>query len=89
MKKNVLIVVIFGLVFLGILIYLSMGLSGVRVEVCVEFNGQQSCRTASGPNREDAQRKATENACAFVASGMTDSMACTGRPPVKITWLGQ
>ena len=89
MKKNVLIVVLFGVVFLGILVYFSMGLSQHRVEVCVEFNGRQSCRTASGPSREDARRKATDNACAFVASGMTDSIACSGKPPVSITWLDE
>ena len=89
MRKGVLIVVVFAVVFIGILIYFTTGLAQYRVEVCVDFNGRQSCRTASGPTREDAQRAATDNACAFVASGMTDSMSCTSRPPAKITWLRQ
>ena len=89
MKKGVLIVLVFGAAFLAIMIYSTMGLREYRVEVCVEFNGQQNCRTASGSTREDAQRAATDNACALIANGMTESMACTARPPRNVTWLDE
>jgi len=89
LKKPVLVAVIFVLVFLGVIIYSTLGLSEHRVEVCVLFNGKQECRTASGPTRKDAQRAATDNACALIASGMTESMSCTMRPPVSVTWLDE
>lgn len=73
--------------FIALLVYLTMGNKRVRVEVCVAYQGRTACRTASGESRESAQRTATDNACAQIASGMTDSMACTSRPPVSLRWL--
>jgi hypothetical protein len=85
MKKAIIaIVAIVG--FFAILAMLTMGQSKHRVEVCMEFQGKQSCRTASGPTREQARRTATDNACALIASGMTDSMACQATQPIKVEW---
>ena len=86
-NKGVWIVVIFLAAFLAIMYTSTQGLKAHRVEVCMEFQGQSVCRTASGSTREHAQRTATDNACALIASGMTDSIACTNTPPKKITWL--
>ena len=86
-KPAVLLGILFALIVLGVLIYSTLGLSRHRVEVCVEFNGRASCRTASATTREAAQRTATNNACALLSSGMTESMACGAKPPTKITWL--
>ncbi|HXP88046.1 MAG TPA: hypothetical protein VN841_25170 [Bryobacteraceae bacterium] len=87
MKKPVLFGILFFLLVLGVLVYSSMNLSGKRVEVCVAFRGATACRTASGSTEEFALRTATSNACAQIASGVTDSIACENAPPVKITWL--
>jgi len=86
-KPAVLLGILFVAVVLGVLIYSSMNLSGKRVEVCVSFHGAQACRTASGQTEEFALRTATNNACAQVSSGVTDSIACENAPPVKVTWL--
>jgi hypothetical protein len=61
--------------------------AGHRVEVCMEFKGMSSCGTARGETAQNAQRAATTVACASIASGVTDSMACDQTPPKKITWL--
>ncbi len=55
-----------------------------RVEVCQEHRGRTACRTAAGPTREEAIRTATDNACALLASGMTDSMQCSATPPRSV-----
>ena len=89
MRKTLLIVVAFGAVLLAVLIYSTLALRQHRVEVCVLFNGQQDCRVASGPTREDAQRTATDNACALLTRGMAESMACSSQPPARITWLDE
>ena len=86
-KTGMIIGLVFAAVFLAVLIYSTMGLSQHRVEVCVEFKGRQDCRIASGATREEARRTATDNACALLTNGMTESMACSAKPPVKITWL--
>lgn len=80
-------VVVGVLLFVGILIYLTVGQKQYRVEVCVEFQGQKNCRIASGTTREGAQRTATDNACATITNGMTESMACSHNPPVSVKWL--
>ena len=87
MKKPVLIGIVFVLLVLGVLVYSSLNLSGKRVEVCMAYRGANACRTASGSTEEFALRTAITNACAQIASGVTDSIACENAPPVKVTWL--
>ena len=70
---------------LGVLVYSSMNLASHRVEVCMTFNGQTICRTASGTTEEFALRTAITNACADIASGVTDSIACENTEPAKET----
>lgn len=86
-SKGVWIVLIFGLAFLAIMYTSTRNLSAYRVEVCMEFNGRQACRTASAASPEMAQRTATDNACALIASGMSDSIACTNTTPKSIRQL--
>ena len=84
-NKGVWIVVIFIAAFIAIMYTSTQGLKAYRVEVCMEFQGQSACRIASGSTKEHAQRTATDNACALISSGMTDSMSCTNTPAKKIT----
>jgi hypothetical protein len=86
MKKPVLIGILIFAALIGLIVYSTFTLGGQRVEVCMAFNGHQSCRTASATTKENALRTATSNACAEIASGVTDSLACERSEPVKITW---
>ena len=86
-KPAVLLGILFVVAVLGVLVYSSMGLRQYRVEVCMEFNGRQDCRSAAGKTKELAQRTATDNACALISNGMTESIACSNTPPAKVTWL--
>jgi flagellar basal body-associated protein FliL len=86
MKPPVLIGILIVVLILGVLVYSSMNLAKYRVEVCIDFHGMSSCKTASGASKEFAQRSATTNACAGIASGVTDSIACENTPPTKVTW---
>jgi hypothetical protein len=87
MKKPVLIGILFAIFIVGFLVYTSFGNSRFRCEVCVAFQGNKSCRKASAATREGAQRSATDNACALIASGVTATMVCTTSPPVSVRWL--
>ena len=82
-NKGFWIVGLFGIAFLIVMYTSTRNLSAHRVEVCMEFRGRQACRTASATTPELAKRTATDNACAFLASGMSDSIACTNTPPVS------
>jgi hypothetical protein len=87
MKKPVILGIVFVAVVLGVIIYSSMNLAGHRVEVCIAFNGRTNCRTASGSSEEFARRTATTNACAALASGVTESIACEQTQPTRVTQL--
>lgn len=87
MKKAALIGIVFVLVVIAAIYYSTANLAAHRVEVCMEFKGLTSCRTASGSTEQFALRTATSNACATIASGVTDSIACDQSTPKKVTWL--
>jgi hypothetical protein len=86
-KKAALIGIVFLLVLVGAIAYSTMTLAQHRVEVCMEFNGMTSCRTVSGPDKKDTLRTAVSNACATIASGVTDSIACSQTEPKSVNWL--
>lgn len=88
-KRLVLMIVLAGIAFVGALIYNTMSYGQYRVEVCMEFQGRTNCRTSLGKTEETALRTATENACATIASGMTESMACDRTPPKSVKWLSK
>lgn len=79
--------IVFALVFAGILTYSMMSLRKHRVEVCIAYNGRTECRVAAGATQDEALRTATDNACALLASGMTDNMACGRTEPKSVRWL--
>ena len=90
MKKPVVFIALaLGLGLLGAIIYSSMSSSGWRCEVCVSYQGANACRIASAASREGALRAATENACAQITSGMTNSMQCTNSAPVSVKWFSE
>ncbi len=87
MKKPVILGILFVLLVLGVLVYSTLNLATHRVEVCVEFKGLTNCRIASGSTEQFALKTATANACAGIASGVTDSIACEQSTATKVTWL--
>jgi hypothetical protein len=85
-KKSVWLGLLFLALVIGFVIYSTMSTSRIRCQVCVTFRGQQACRTASASTRDLALRTATENACALLASGVTDSNQCNNTPPDSVRW---
>lgn len=74
---------------LGLLTVAAIGLSISRAfsescEVCITFHGRTQCRAAHGPTHEEAIRTATDNACAFLAGGMTESVQCQNTRPDSV-----
>ena len=86
MKKSVLLGILFLAVFVGLVVYSTVNTGRIRCEVCITYNGRQACRTASGRTRELALRTATENTCAQIASGVTESNQCGNTPPDSVRW---
>ena len=84
-SSAVLIAVAVAIALALMIFFASRDLSRHTCEVCVEFRGQAKCRTAAGSTPEEARRTAVDNACSFLASGMTDIIACTSAPPKSVS----
>jgi hypothetical protein len=89
MNKTVIIGVVFVVAVIAFIVYSSMSAAQYRVEVCMNYQGRTSCRTASADTQEHALRSATSNACALIASGVTDTMACERAEPSSVRWLSK
>lgn len=88
MNKNVIAAVVVAVaLLLGVLVYSSMHIAKYRVEVCVAYSGRTECRTASADSQDHALRSAQSNACALIASGVTDTMQCEHSTPTSVKWL--
>lgn len=86
MKPGIIIALF--VVAIGALIAFST-LSGprYRVEVCVYFGGRFNCKKVSGRSESAALRGGIQNACADIASGVTETMGCEGAEPKSVRWL--
>jgi hypothetical protein len=71
------------LAVLGFVVLQSFRLESASCEVCMEYNGARQCRTVGGASVDEARQGAITNACAFLSSGVTDSMACQRTLPIS------
>ena len=72
------------LVGLGaVVVYTSFQAGGVRCEVCIEFGGGRACRAVDAATEREALTAARSNACALLASGVTNTMACERTEPAS------
>ena len=68
----------------AVVVYTSLDVGVVRCEVCITYQGREACRAVDGATAEDAQQSAVNNACALLASGVTDTMACERTTPTRL-----
>ena len=86
MKKSVWLGILFLAIVAGVLVYSTLNTGRIRCQVCITFRGNQACRTAQASTKDQALRTATENACAQISSGVTDSNQCQNTPPDSVRW---
>jgi hypothetical protein len=85
MSKRVKVLILAAVLAVAAYIILSPSRLGkVSCEVCMEFKGQEACRTARGPNSDEAMATARDNACARIAFGREDTILCGGKEPASI-----
>ncbi len=53
----------------------------------MSYQGRSACKTVSAKSEQSALRAGSENACADIASGVTDTMRCEQSEPQNIRWL--
>ncbi len=86
MSKTALVSILFLLLFIGFVVFSTMDLGGYSCEVCITFNGRTNCAKATGTSEEEAQRTATDTACAPISGGMTESIQCSNTVPDSVNW---
>lgn len=69
---------------LGLMIAAMRAATQHRCEVCITYLGRSQCREAAGRTPEEATRTATDNACAFLAAGMTAIVECQHTAPDSV-----
>lgn len=69
--------------FAAFVVWRSLHVAGFRCEVCITFHDREACRTVDGQTEREALAGAVTNACALLASGVTDSIACERTTPTK------
>jgi len=69
---------------IAVVVLSSLSIGGVRCEVCMEFGGRRACRAVDGNDEQEAHMAAVTNACALIASGVTDTVACQNTPPSEV-----
>jgi hypothetical protein len=82
-KQNKLLIALGFIAVLVYIVYSTMGLAQVTCDVGVEFRGRTVCRAAYGVDRNEALSTAQNVACAELASGRDESIACTGMTQPK------
>ena len=83
MKPKTLLTVAVIVLFVAFLAYSTLSAQKVTCDVCVVFNGQKNCATASHSDELQAIRSAQTTACGPVAAGMNETIACGDRPPAS------
>lgn len=83
MKSRTLLTLAVIVAFVAFLAYTTLSAQKVTCEVCVAFNGQNRCASASHQTEAEAARSAQTTACGPLAQGMDQIIACESRPPVS------
>jgi hypothetical protein len=69
---------------LGVLMFWQLrGEASIECKVCLNFNGLRRCVTAVGPSEDQARAEAQNNACAQLAKGVTEAVACGKLQPYE------
>jgi hypothetical protein len=85
MKRGRLLLLLAALaVFAGYIVIGSMRAVQAECELCVTFHGQTTCRRGSGADEAEARQAAQKAACAVMAQGMNESIACGNAPPTNV-----
>ncbi|MGA9883752.1 MAG: hypothetical protein WBQ34_08545 [Candidatus Acidiferrales bacterium] len=70
--------------FIGVLAYSSFQATHDQYEVCMTFNGNSHCASASGTNYQQAVRSAQQIDCELLANGRDQNMVCLDQEPVSV-----
>ena len=86
MKPSAILLTVLGLAgFMGAVVWTTMQGAEVECEVCLVFDGQETCRLGRGPTEVEAQAAAQQSACGGNTAGMAEAISCLNRVPDRAT----
>ena len=83
--RNTIVTLVVLLPIAAVVVYTSFQVSDYECEVCMTFEGQESCRTVTGKTEQEGMRTGVDNACAILTSGVTNTLRCQRTLPKKAT----
>jgi hypothetical protein len=87
LNKVGIIIALFVIGIVALIAYSTMSGKLYRVQVCMTYGGQSSCKIVTGKSEQSALRGGITNACADIASGVTATMGCEAATPTSVKWL--
>ena len=81
--RNTIVTLAFLLPIVAVVVYNSFQVSDYECTVCMTFFGREACRTVNAKTEKEGVAAAIDNACALLASGVTDTMRCQRTTPTK------
>ncbi|MCH7979795.1 MAG: hypothetical protein IH935_12570 [Acidobacteria bacterium] len=84
LSKGTLVGIVFGAVFLLLILYQTMGMRQYECEVCVEIDGRTHCMSVKAETEQLAIQTARDNACSVLAGNRAESFRCSQTPPTSI-----
>ena len=85
MAKTTITTLVFLVLFIGGVVYLSTRVAREECRVCLTYQGRTECRTAASGTREAAVQSAVTSACGTLAAGMTETIQCENTRPDSVT----
>lgn len=89
MNKPGLYIAVFIAVVIALIVYSTMGGTRYRAEICMVYQGRSACKTVTGKSETSVLRGGISNACADIASGVTQTMGCEQTQPQSVKWLAK
>jgi len=83
MSRAGLVGLVVAVAIVGYVLAGCMSASGHSCEVCMQFQGRSQCRTVAAATIDLAREGAIQNACAYLAGGVTDGMVCHREKPTS------
>lgn len=87
MNKPGTYIAVFICIVIALIIYSTVSGKQYRAEVCMVYKGRSACKTVTGKSETSVLRGGVSNACADIASGVTETMGCEQTQPQSVKWL--
>ncbi len=87
MNKPGTYIAVFIVIVIALIAYSTVTGKLYRARVCMVYQGRSNCKIVTGKSETSTLRGGISNACADIASGVTQTMGCEQSQPQSVQWL--